>query len=238
MTADYSVRETVSGAYRITEPTIREVVRHVGNMTRDKVSITFEFRPSMSLRDSNLDNLLADPLKRTKNINEISVSSSNYKDNLSRSASVRLRRATILSNVEISASGERSEVTMLVQNIRNELSAVRYWYDPIVLSNRVPWNFVSLGIFTVVTQLYLVSYSGMKLEPDAASILGFLVGSFFFAAGYLKNKIMPALNFEFGRGKSDAEKLSFIRNFILIIVVMGLAIGVAGNYVSSILLSK
>ena len=219
-------------AYRFDRDDIARLCNTASSYTGSESNLSVYFSNGNSVSSKNPGVCLDDSNNLTHHINHISITSSNYiPKEVPRTVSVEIRKTNISNVVTVRGSGPRSASVVIRSEIEMLLSASRTWYSFIYYSAYIQGAFVtalSLAFYT-----YLVYDYKKPVPMEVQIILGVVCAvAVMFPIPLLIGAFLPRASLEVGLGQKRAALRKKIGSFITLTVVVGLVIGVAGNFLS------
>ena len=230
---EYSTDITKRGAFVVDSQRIKILNGTITKFLGRRPSIEIEFEGSYKISGSNLDELLADPYVGSKIIRTIQFSG--YADE--RRMTLRLGtdfNVARLVPVDIDIVSDNHNAMILARNtIEETITSHKQWYWIFMLPDIVPALIGYILFVPIVAGLFVFGTNWLfHLEMiNEKYISGYLVLAWAILATaifYLKQQMFPKMIFDFGKSAEVARNAAWWRNFVGLVVIVGIIVGVIG----------
>jgi hypothetical protein len=218
--AAYSIDSDLKGAFKINIDQVRELSRIISQYSLKPPSITIQFVNGHQISSDNVDDLAGDPILRSRRIKSISLSTGFGPETR---VSVRMSTKTMLPPVDIDISGTKDQCVGSNRDIGEFFEQIRMRHGSI-------YKFPILAmIFCVLTGIFLtwkVDPVSKEIDPNFVGIT--MTGVVLFIASKIRDILLPAMQFDIGRGSEDYKLRYEVVKWIALTAVAGtlLATGV------------
>ncbi len=219
--AKYTATKEYTGAYRFSDQSIAslaDTMREYCGVV-PKVNVTFN-----NGHEIELDSVIqwgGDALFRAEEITRVRISA--YAAD--KRARVVLGWLTAAATVEF--EGEQGECVAALHRVNNEVSGAQTWYG--ALYRYENWIFGFLAAINAVALGLLLSYKDQP--PTTLSVLAAVPGALLLLGFLSRRFLLRRVEFLVGRGNVLSKRRTAALSFIVVFVVLGIGIGVVGNFV-------
>lgn len=244
MASYYSLVEKKS-SYRVDDELLLDLHKEIVSFLEAEATCTISLRDQHTISSNNPTELLADPLVKSKLVQDISISAHTVVSGTFRriDLSVSLNR---LNTVSLTISGETDRCVAFRAKIEQLLSSRREWYSRFRYSH-FSWVSTLYFISSFVLFYYLASRYLPLLEPkvleeryaDAAVTLKTIIAAALSVlSAYAVRFLFPLVVFDFGRSKIVAQYTRQIRSIVLVVIGIGILVNLSSSYIFNSMTGK
>lgn len=235
MAADYQSRLELNGSFVLSREALKQIAEVTSAFAGTPVTISIHLRGDDSISADDIDLLLSDTVLQSKPIDKMWFIKSSVVDKTWVRCDVSLYTSRHSKPVSIELRGTRDAVRSTREQLEEIFQGAKSALSPLARKTGIIGGLVLLVVSYVCVFVFF-AFLSLSLRLDLKGVewvLPFAAGLAVMGLGTLRLTMFPGLNFDFGASGKQLNALRSVRKFIFSVIIVGILVGVAGNFVYS-----